>query len=670
MSSCEGRYSISVAGSGACGEARDGACVGRVEENKTGRTSARMIRAGVGDTCPKVDNDSSQETGKCKNTKCDVTIGGNSYCSQCSKPSDHLVDGKCVATGGDTGCTSQDVPNGTCKSCGDGYFMYQGGCYSVDASKPGHALCTTAPAGVCTAAAAGYFIPPGATKTDQSVVACGDATTGVTVDTNKKYVGVDGCSKCSAPQTIQEPNGGTVVATCSECSNSKIVKTDNGVTSCVTDDECTGTEGFFVKDGTPKTCEACGDENCATCAAEGTGQCNKCKTTGTKTYLKVSAGAGTCVEASQCGPTAFPKDDSANGNKCASCSSASDGGIENCAECSLLPSASRSSTVLITCTKCTANKLSPLGDACLTACPAGIYDDNSICKPCHVSCAECNSNANQDSCTACYPGHVLNRTTDSSNTDTCIPECTGRYAENCEAGMCTAELGGSKYCSRCKSGFVPVDGLCVSATARAPTGCTPGEGVCSSCTRTYFLQSGGCYNTQALPGMAVCTTANGGPCSQCANGQTAASSNCPACAEGCSACNAGQTQQCTACLAGYYLSNSKCFKCTADSNEGSNAVTNISNCVNCAPSSVNHKLITCCPKIDSCTIDTRGDGVDKNIFSTSVVTSVFVLPAFSICGLAEFLVSDRPIAIAGRYLLEETDPSTVYKPASLCDVST
>ncbi|ESU40875.1 Variant-specific surface protein, partial [Giardia duodenalis] len=78
------------------------------------------------------------------------------------------------------------------------------------------------------------------------------------------------------------------------------------------------------------------------------------------------------------------------------------------------------------CEACTSNKkLSPLKDACLDSCPAGTYNDKNICKPCHTSCAECNGNANQDSCTACYPGHVLNKS-DSSTTGTCIPECTGR----------------------------------------------------------------------------------------------------------------------------------------------------------------------------------------------------------------------------------------------------
>ena len=362
-----GCYDIRVApGGGVCRDARDGACVRHAEENKTDKTSAKMIRAGAGDTCPKVDNDSSQETGKCKNTKCDVMIGGNSYCSQCSKPSDHLVDGKCVATSGDTGCTSQDVPNGTCKSCGDGYFMYQGGCYSVDASKPGHALCTTAPAGVCTAAAAGYFIPPGATKTDQSVVACGDATTGVTVDTNKKYVGVDGCSKCSAPQTIQEPNGGTVVATCSECSNSKIVKTDNGVTSCVTEKECTGTERFFVKgQDDPKTCEAC-TSPCVACTGQAT-HCTKCDSAGETPYLRDNS----CVNKAGCtsGDTHYADEAAKECKLCA------DGGLRDCSTCEI----SNTQLVCKACADGDKNKFGLRRKSCVAKCPDNASEKSGVC---------------------------------------------------------------------------------------------------------------------------------------------------------------------------------------------------------------------------------------------------------------------------------------------------
>ncbi|ESU41158.1 Variant-specific surface protein, partial [Giardia duodenalis] len=677
------------------------ACVRHAEEDKTDKTSARVIKVGAqGNTCEEA---TSGTAGKCLTSHCDVTIGGSQYCSQCSKNDDHLVDGKCVAAGEDANSNCVSNNQGSCTSCANSYFMYQGGCYQTGNQNPGNTLCTAASNGKCTQAAAGYFVPPGADNTHQSVVSCGDAANGVTLG-DKKYVGVADCAKCNAPGLLSA--AGTATATCTECA-AGFLHTPTGSTSCVS--KCP--EGYFEHTDSntqKKTCQSCSGENagltpagagvagCAACTYDSNKvTCTKC---GTGKYLKTAGDSTSCVTVFECVFGFFPKNDAENGNKCVPCGDKTNGivdckmcsknsGVLKCSTCKSGKKPNTTGTACVACNiancancneenvceMCTnSKKLSPLKDACLTDCPAGTYDSSNVCTSCHTSCAECNGNANQDSCTACYPGSVLNRTTDSGNTGTCIPECTGKFAENCEKDMCTAVLGGSKYCSKCVVGYAPIDGVCTAmpAGARDVSGCTASGGKCTACTgANYALLSSGCYNTKALPGSAVCTQAgSNGQCQTCANGQQYTSGNCPACAEGCSACNAGQTQQCTKCLAGCYLDSTAkaCKKCS----ENSNGITGISNCVSCAAPTGNHKLITCCPKIDSSTIDTRGDGVDKNIFSTSVITSVFVLPAFSIGGLAEFLVSGQPITIAGRYLLEETDPSTVYKPASLCDVPT
>ena len=323
-------------------------------------------------------------------------------------------------------------------------------------------------------------------------------------------------------------------------------------------------------------------DNCAKCTSSNTqntpATCIECAG---DLYLKTDGSTTSCVAAEQCNNGFFPTTDSSNKKVCVKCSDKTKGAIADCAKCSLQVSSARAGAA-VTCTECgSTKKLSPLKDACLDSCPAGTYD-NSICTPCHTSCAECNGNANQDSCTACYPGSVLNRTTDSGSTGTCIPECTGRYAENCEPDMFTANIGGSKYCSKCKSGYVLVDGLCVSAGTRAaPAGCTPGDGVCSSCTGTYFKESGGCYLSTAYPGNTLCSNAAAGKCTTCANGQTPdqQTGSCPVCPAGCSKCiGSGDPKTCSECLAGYYLSSSKCVKCT----ENSNGITGVPNCVSCA----------------------------------------------------------------------------------------
>ncbi|ESU40690.1 Variant-specific surface protein, partial [Giardia duodenalis] len=827
-------------GSGVCREARGGACVGYVEEVRAEKTSAKVGVAGAEET-PTCDPAPSADpvSKKCAQNKCDVTIGGNPYCSQCSKPDEYLIDGACVTTGTqDANTKCIDPAEGKCASCGANYFLYKGGCYSKDAA-PGQTMCTAvSPNGVCSQAAEGYFVPPGADATHDSVVSCGDSVTGVTIGGNKKYIGIENCAKCTKPGEIAEATSlTTAAATCTECTGTKIVKTvtasEKSVTSCIEPAECK--DGYFVDtSASSKKCTACtancntcsaadadkcsvcaegyfvgaannaegpcvscdneagvsnfkGVANCAKCtkpASAGAATCTECaeefylkatnppscvttaqctggyfpttdsassnkkvciscddgtngvtdctectaptqektKPTCTKcsgnNYLKTVDGATTCVEKDTCKDGFFPVDDSSKGNKCVSCgdttgvtvdtdkkyvgiencakctkpdqlseagtkaatctecnanlylktvtgsstetscvtaedcntgyfpndnvenkkkcilcNTVADGGITNCGECSLLTSASRAGAILITCTKCTSNKLSPLKDACLTACPAGTYDDNSICKPCHVSCAECNGNANQDSCTACYPGSVLSRATDSSTTGTCIPECTGRYAENCEANQCTATIAGSKYCSKCKSGFVPVDGLCVSATARAPTGCTPkGDGTCSACTDKYFLQSGGCYLSTAYPGSTLCSQAASGKCKTCTNTQTADPSTgvCPACPAGCSKCSGNSpSQQCSECLAGYYLDStaSKCVKCS----ETSGNIQGVPNCVSCAAPTTSGP-VTC-----YVTQQSTDPSVNKTGLSSGAIAGISVAVIAVVGGLVGFL---------------------------------
>ncbi|ESU44491.1 Variant-specific surface protein, partial [Giardia duodenalis] len=404
-------------------------------------------------------------------------------------------------------------------------------------------------AGQCETCADGYFRNSNASPTSDSCLEC-DPTC-----LTCSAAGESGCKSCKDGYFL-----GATINTAGKCIKCDNVDDTNwkGVVGCL---KCT-TSGAA---NTPATCTECQADR----------------------YLKAKVGdtAETCETKETCTGGYFPKDESTGGNKCVKCSDTDNGGIADCAKCSLVTSSTRAG-VAVTCTECgSGKKLSPLKDACLTACPAGTYDSSNVCTPCHTSCAECNSNANQDSCTACYPGSVLNKT-DSLNTGTCIPECTGRYAENCEANQCTAVLGGSKYCSRCKSGFVPVDGLCVSSgTTRAPpAGCTPGtDGTCSACTDTYFKESGGCYLSTAYPGKTLCSQASNGQCSQCANGQTQNNGIYPACDPTCATCETGKSQECKTCFSGYYfdVTNKVCKKCSENSADGK--IQGVENCVSCAP---------------------------------------------------------------------------------------
>ena len=143
--------------------------------------------------------------------------------------------------------------------------------------------------------------------------------------------------------------------------------------------------------------------NCAECTAPDAGSSGeqkaaKCTKCGNSKYLKTD---GTCGESSECTPsTEFAREDSVNGNRCASCGDETDG-IADCKTCSKTgdtlkcsacngdkkPSTTGTACVACSiencancitanvCEACTSSKkLSPLKDACLDSCPAGTYD--------------------------------------------------------------------------------------------------------------------------------------------------------------------------------------------------------------------------------------------------------------------------------------------------------
>ncbi|ESU40635.1 Variant-specific surface protein [Giardia duodenalis] len=297
----------------------------------------------------------------------------------------------------------------------------------------------------CTA---GFFV---STASDvKTCISCGATSNGVTdCATCEARADDKAKAECLSCTGTKKPNttGTACVActiadcancdkenVCTKCNDSKIVKTAAGATFCVTDDECANAEGFFVKSGTPKTCEACGDENCATCAAEDTGKCSKCKATntaGAKLYLKTasSGSTGTCVAASGCGSGFFPKADNNAGNKCVSCASTSgnDGGVADCQTCS------KTETTL----------------KCLTCSdPKKPSTDGTKCVTCTVTnCATCSAN---DTCEVCTDGY---RKTDSN---TC---------EKCTVNKCKACASDINACTECVEGYTLEGGNCASASA-------------------------------------------------------------------------------------------------------------------------------------------------------------------------------------------------------------
>ncbi|ESU40215.1 Variant-specific surface protein, partial [Giardia duodenalis] len=329
-----------------CREARGGACVGHAEEARA--ETKEQLGAG---TCEEV---TGNEPNTCKT--CGAVIGGTKYCSACNVDSNTAsapVDGQCTTENNE--CPQK--ANGMCTQCAHESFMFQGGCYSKDAV-PGNTMCeTTDSAGVCTQAKQGYFVPPGADNAHQSVISCADETP-VVLASNKQYKDVANCLKCTKP--ADGTPGTPMAAACDECAPGYF---KNGAactqyhSSCLTCSAAGGSGCKSCKDGyflgattnTAGKCIKC--DNVDDTNWKGVMGCLKCTTSGAANtpatctecqadrYLKAKVGdtAETCETKETCTGGYFPKDESTGGNKCVQCSSASDGGITDCGECSLFP---------------------------------------------------------------------------------------------------------------------------------------------------------------------------------------------------------------------------------------------------------------------------------------------------------------------------------------------
>ncbi|ESU40296.1 Variant-specific surface protein, partial [Giardia duodenalis] len=293
----------------------------------------------------------ASQTSKCKAGSCE-TIGSTQICMECKDAGNVPINGVCTAhddgkvTGAGCkkagGSTNVDSADKTCSKCDAAtYFLYKGGCYSKDAA-PGNTMCTAvSPNGVCSQAAEGYFVPPGADATHDSVVSCGDSVTGVTLTGDKQYKGVANCEKCNASK-LSDSAGGN--AECTKCVENKYLTTAGACGEGCTE----GTQFSTETAESGKKCFACGDTtngvpNCAECTAPAQGKtkpaCTKCTSSN---YLKTVDGTTTCVEKTACKDDFFPVDDSTNGHKCVSCgdetgvtdaSNAKWNGVANCTKC-------------------------------------------------------------------------------------------------------------------------------------------------------------------------------------------------------------------------------------------------------------------------------------------------------------------------------------------------
>lgn len=94
----------------------------------------------------------------CRN--CGLQINGTRYCTACSGANEVPIDGVCVDNGSDDKSLCVRAENGTCKSCKEGYFWKDGGCYRTD-RLPGKSICADAKDGTCAVCSNGLKMTNG-----------------------------------------------------------------------------------------------------------------------------------------------------------------------------------------------------------------------------------------------------------------------------------------------------------------------------------------------------------------------------------------------------------------------------------------------------------------------------------------------------------------------------
>lgn len=181
-------------------------------------------------------------------------------------------------------------------------------------------------------------------------------------------------------------------------------------------------------------------------------------------------------------------------------------------------------------------------------------------------CSDVDDANNNSVCSSCKSRFAKNPKASSSNTS-CF-DCRGSdgtlFCKECRMNIIdTQDAAGhgmkSTLCTRCKSGYVPVEGYCLSihsATA-ALAGCstyggsTNTKGVCEACLSGYMFFYGSCYSVDSPIADAICKIENqiylGGRvlCKRCAqfdhypiNGLCVASKGLHTCSDGiCTECD-------------------------------------------------------------------------------------------------------------------------------------
>lgn len=349
------------------------------------------------------------------------------------------------------------------------------------------------------------------------------------------------CKKCNFPDT----------SICTECKPNDYLLNNDCVTQCPA--------GTYPITTPIRKCLPC-DITCAECTNNSS--CTSCT-------LPFKIKNGECIL--ECGEGQIKVD-----NKCEPCGDA---------DCILCP------LQINECTKCRSPKILHNGD-CIEKCPDKTYEENGECKPCNESCTLCSS---LPKCSECVAPKVLFN-------ETCVNNCPDKYVNvNGKCEPCAD--------TDCKTCSLPIVGKCTECLSKILYN---GECITKCPTDTFLcIQTNTCVpcqkNCAICPDAASCTSCksgfvflNGECVSSCPDGYVAVNGVCQKCDADCKTCLPSNPNICDSCPVGKILYLGDCIDVCPS---GTLQVV-ISGVKTCTPCSVN--CLTCEDKVDNCT-SCKGD---------------------------------------------------------------
>jgi len=195
----------------------------------------------------------------------------------------------------------------------------------------------------------------------------------------------------------------------------------------------------------------------------------------------------------------------------------------------------------------------------LLKCKEGYHLENNQClQDCYELCKTCSEKSTDEEnqkCTGCISGFVLNKTTGNCQCErgnekkekTCIKcgnSCGSFQLNSCKCESCNIGYYLTKdfKCEECKS-------PCLT--------CEDEASKCTSCDEKHFLDNNHCNDCPAKCGNFI---ENSCKCESCDEGEYLDSFYCKNCSQNCKSCNNGE--QCNECYKGFYKENNACSQCS------------------------------------------------------------------------------------------------------------